>query len=889
MERLDLSDPSGHESIYMDNGNLYTHSEIEKQVITLKRKLLKERESRDIIAEIAIGRSIELIIAAVACFEAHCPFVISNINECNEYKVNIRRAVKPNIIIGTKAGTDFALNNIQLTKREESTAKLGLSPQGVGYFAATSGTTGKPKFSAIPREALVRLIENQTLAFSVNHMTTIGIIASTGFDAIISEVFVAYYSQASAVIFTPDDNTLLQQINSKSSRYVTHMTVTPTVASKVDFSYLMNLKVLVLAGEKPNIELFSKVSDSVRVINAYGPCEAAVCTHVNSDLQPNDLTNIGAPLNGVFATVSPSGELILSGPNVGLGYLDDDEFIPFEQSPDTGYRQFRTGDYVNLKQDGSYEYLGRGDRKVKVRGQLVDLDEVEQTIASHTGLIHVRMTLMSNKLLLSYIDVADSVSIERLIITGLKKSHLPNHVQRIKEWPRTNNMKIDDEQLVAEFNNNNTLTKSSDPITAYWEHLLGTQVTLETNFFDSGGDSLSIAELLSFFERQTGSPLDLSTFLESPTLLTFKSLAGLKNEDSTSTLKLQRDIASLQSRIKQGQARAARSDRPGKILLTGCTGRIGRDILERALGTLEHEILCLVRPGAILRDHHKNITYIELALEDYEESKLSDLIELHNVAHVIHCAAYVNHIYNFDALYKENVSSLQQLLIASANNQVESFVYLGSISQQSLAQRNATGYDQTKWACDQLIYTAFNLGFNAMNLRLPLVYNLEKPHTNKLDHFVLKLRQCINLGLYPNTQSKIAAVSTHDVSALIFEYIRGHLVPKSSGINFYKNPVASQQIFKQLLRENPNMSRVDYSEFLTTLTLALDGPSQEPLSPFKSLYTPEGIFGSSYFPRVDDPAVTTIDKECTRYISQDSAEVIFSLLNTSNRYIHEFV
>src|SRR5262249_11559139 len=99
-----------------------------------------------------------------------------------------------------------------------------------------------------------------------------------------------------------------------------------------------------------------------------------------------------------LAPLGVSGELYIGGAGVSAGYLNRpaetaDRFIP---DPFSGYpnsRFYRTGDLARYLPDYNIEFLGRGDRQVKVRGYRVELDEIEAVLSRHAGVRQAVVTL----------------------------------------------------------------------------------------------------------------------------------------------------------------------------------------------------------------------------------------------------------------------------------------------------------------------------------------------------------------------------------------------------------------------------------------------------------------------------------------------------------------
>ncbi|KAI1432075.1 acetyl-CoA synthetase-like protein [Xylaria sp. CBS 124048] len=190
---------------------------------------------------------------------------------------------------------------------------------------------------------------------------------------------------------------------------------TPSVARTLDPAQMPGLKTVTLGGEGTSKDIVRRWWRGRRLINSYGPCESTIWFSFaevpNEDV---DVQNVGIPLRGynVGHVVSPedpnilipeqdnvTGELLIEGPNVARGYLNDERTssAAFIQVP-TWYdrtnlgqgkpRFYLTGDLVTRCKDGSYRIVGRKDRQVKIRGQKVDLNEIRYHFLSKTTKIH---------------------------------------------------------------------------------------------------------------------------------------------------------------------------------------------------------------------------------------------------------------------------------------------------------------------------------------------------------------------------------------------------------------------------------------------------------------------------------------------------------------------
>lgn len=194
---------------------------------------------------------------------------------------------------------------------------------------------------------------------------------------------------------------------------VTWTLLTPSVASIIEPSMVPCLEVLVCGGEPLSPEVVSKWASSVRLINGYGPSETSVVATVNSNVScdKNPLcigqgitatsTWIVDPANhDRLAPLGSVGELVLEGPTLARGYLNKprktaEAFIEnpawavtFSAGRPSPRRIYKTGDLVRYNPNGSLEFVGRKDSQVKLRGQRLELGDIEHCLLRDPRIRH---------------------------------------------------------------------------------------------------------------------------------------------------------------------------------------------------------------------------------------------------------------------------------------------------------------------------------------------------------------------------------------------------------------------------------------------------------------------------------------------------------------------
>lgn len=279
-------------------------------------------------------------------------------------------------------------------------------PTALMYIIFTSGSTGTPKgvkishrtytSSAIPRAAAVGYSEeSRVLDF-----------ASYAFDVSIDSMLLTLGNGGTLCI--PSDEDRLNDINGVMRQMrINYAGITPSVARILEPDVIASLTALGLGGEASAPRDVNMWGKETRIVIGYGPCECTIgCTVNSSAATGRDYISIG-PGNGasiwivdpndhdVLVPVGAVGELLVEGPIVGQGYLNDDEktaaaFIhdpPWLLAGHKGYhgrrgRLYKTGDLGMYDPDGSGEiiFAGRKDTQVKLRGQRVELGEIESQL-----------------------------------------------------------------------------------------------------------------------------------------------------------------------------------------------------------------------------------------------------------------------------------------------------------------------------------------------------------------------------------------------------------------------------------------------------------------------------------------------------------------------------
>lgn len=456
---------------------------------------------------------------------------------------------------------------------ENMVSPLGLppvSPSTIMYIIFTSGSTGSPKgvlinhrtytSSAIPRAEAVGYRENsRVLDF-----------ASYAFDVSIDSMLLTL--SRGGCLCIPSDEDRMNDINGVIRRMkVNYAGITPSVARILDPDVITSLEGLGLGGEAATARDITRWGRDTRIIIGYGPCECTIgCTINSSAATGRDYVSIGQGNGANIWIVDPDdhdklmpigavGELLVDGPIVGQGYFNDPSktALAFIEDPPwltSGYKQYngrrgrlyKTGDLGRYDPDGSggIVFVGRKDTQVKLRGQRVELGEVEYQIKGHLpqeadviAEVISPLGFAGQPTLLAFIaprskertggspleevkpEEAFSTSlsgIDSKLANVLPRYMIPNafiHInfipvlisgktdrKRLREFGATVNIRQVDETKPVSTDNGTDLNEVERTLAGAWSHVLSIDaegIHGKDNFFILGGDSVVAMRLVA--------------------------------------------------------------------------------------------------------------------------------------------------------------------------------------------------------------------------------------------------------------------------------------------------------------------------------------------------------------------------------------------------------
>ncbi len=404
-----------------------------------------ETRERPVRIGILLPRDTHFIACIWACVKLGCSYVPIDIATPHE---------RLNFILGDSE-LDFLINAGNLPELIKTPAQAELpclhKEMSEAYLIYTSGTTGTPKGVSQTYRTIYNYMERavQPDDFHVTDHSIVLQFASINFDVSVMEIFVSLYTGATCVIAQMEDKHDVKKLYQLlKSEKVTFCYLPPSLLAMFPDFNLPDMETLSAGGEAVPHSLIKKIVGNYpfRFVNGYGPTESFYATtYVIEDEE--HWRCIGKPVPGVVGyvvdeqlkPVSPGeqGELLLGGNQLCNGYwnrpeLNEEKFFanPFEETQKEAPTLYHSGDIVTLNADGSYDYIGRMDSQIKLRGYRIELEEITTCLEHHPRVrrAFTRVEeLGQEKQLVTYVSTEDK-NPDLSDIQAYAKLHLPSYM-----------------------------------------------------------------------------------------------------------------------------------------------------------------------------------------------------------------------------------------------------------------------------------------------------------------------------------------------------------------------------------------------------------------------------------------------------------------------------
>jgi amino acid adenylation domain-containing protein len=594
-----------HNAIEYGNQRMTYHA-LEAKSNRLANFLLASGASRGAIVALMLDDPVEIIAAMLGTMKAGCAFVPLDPRSPESRLETMISQVAPKWFL-TESGflssleSSALLNSCGCVVRVEDYSgfpdiqnpEVEMEPDDMCYVFFTSGSTGRPKGIAGRLKGIDHFIRWELRALALGEGVRVSNLTSASFDAVLRDIFVPLCA-GGTVCVPPTRDTILDARKLIDWIDIEEINVVHCVPSlfrsilnePLNRNYFSSLKYILMAGESilPSDlrKWFSVYDDRIQLVNLYGPSETTMtkfCYFVKPADKDRERIPIGQPIPGAAAVIVDAegrscppgliGEIYIRTPFRSLGYFNQPEltkavFVPNPFSADPNDIVYKTGDLGRIRADGDFEFLGRRDQQVKIRGVRVELGEIENIVLAHESVMDAcvvdREDAAGGKILAAYVVPAhqhfDPIVLRDHLLEFLPLEIVPSAFVTISDLPRTLSGKVDRKALPTPNQAGNLDVSYVAPRTPFeemlvdiWSEVLGIKgIGVEHNFFELGGHSLLVFQITSRVRDAFGVELPLRSLFEGPTIA-LQSLAimqaQLEQEDDAEIAQLIAEIGML--------------------------------------------------------------------------------------------------------------------------------------------------------------------------------------------------------------------------------------------------------------------------------------------------------------------------------------------------------
>ena len=403
----------------------------------------------------------------------------------------------------------------------------GDDPDALAYVYFTSGSTGRPKGVMDTHRNVLDNVRRYTNSLGIGPGDRLSLVQTIAFSGAVSSLFAALVNGATTFPFDVRSAGLAGMREWVAAERLTMFHAVPILfRALTDGGHrFRDLRVVRLEGDAASwsdVERFrGTVARGAVLVNGLGATETGLVRQFFVDHRTPIGTGglpLGYPVPGVDIRIEED-EIVVVGAHLATGYWGDpDRTARAFRDLGDGRRAYRTGDLGRLEPDGRLVGLGRRDFAEKIRGESVDLAEVERHLRAQPGVADgVAVTRRDGRpdaRLVAYVvsspgRTVDPAVIRRALAAVLPPSSVPSAIVPLPALPLDASSKVDRAALPAPGRGRPDLAVAyrapgsalERELVALWERLLDVApVGVDDEFFELGGDSLDAARLVSELE-----------------------------------------------------------------------------------------------------------------------------------------------------------------------------------------------------------------------------------------------------------------------------------------------------------------------------------------------------------------------------------------------------
>ncbi|WP_434744192.1 non-ribosomal peptide synthetase/type I polyketide synthase [Streptomyces sp. A-14] len=571
-----VTTPSAH-----GGAHRLTYAELERRAADTAARLRTLGIGEGSVVVLRLNKSPELIVALLAVLKAGAAYLPVRPDQPGDRLAHLVSATGAQLVLvaddagpgatgdlGALTAPTLTLTALARTEPHPEGPAVQAAPDSPAYVVTTSGSTGRPKAVRVSHRNLASAHAAWQQAYRLDtDVTTHLQMADPSFDVFTGDLVRALCSGGTLVLADRDllfDTTRLYR-TMRQERVDCAEFVPAVVRSLMDHCAreglrLDFLRLLVVGSDAWSVGEYRRLAElcgpGTRLVNSYGLTEATIDSAYFEgpidDLESGVMVPIGRPLpnstlhildtHGEPVPPGVPGELCIGGDGVALGYAGDPEqtgerFVTRTLSRAPGARAerlYRTGDIARWDAHGRVHLLGRTDGQIKLRGHRIEIGEIEAHLAQWPpiarAVVTVRTDTGGDAALCAYCvpragAALDVRALRRHLARSLPSYMIPSHFTEVPALPHTANGKVDTAALPApragagDRPHEEPVTLYEVSVARHWKTLLGCeQVGLEDDFFELGGSSIKLVELLHHLRTEFGVGVPVSRLYQVTTL-----------------------------------------------------------------------------------------------------------------------------------------------------------------------------------------------------------------------------------------------------------------------------------------------------------------------------------------------------------------------------------
>lgn len=566
-----------------DSTHQLSYRQMQQQVFALAADLSAAGVQRGDIVAVALPRSVQLSLALQAIVTLGAAWLPLDTGYPDDrLQLMLDDAAPKTLITAARLSDRFraitAVNQLHLdalyTRTDAPQPASAPTPQDAAYIIYTSGSTGRPKGVLVGHEAIVNRLLWMQDRYPLQADDVVLQKTPSSFDVSVWEFFWPLLVGARLVMAPPEahrDPEALQHLFARFKVTTTHFVPSMLAAfvaaldSPATIASCSSLRNVFCSGEALPTDLSREWEKLTRVPlhNLYGPTEAAVdvswypafgaaLAAVEGPSVPIGFPVWNTGLRILDAQMQPvppgvAGDLYLTGIQLAHGYLHRPEltasrFIADPYAP--GERMYLTGDVARWLDNGAVEYLGRSDDQLKIRGQRIELNEIDHVLCAQPGIEQAvthavvlgDVTAQGDaRQLVGYVVAQQPVESEALraaLAQRLPAHMVPVAIVQLDAFPLSSNGKLDRKALPVPQTHGVSCGRAPHPglesqlAAAFCRLLARDTLSAQDDFFALGGHSLLAMRLAAQLRRELQQPVSVGQIMVASTVEKLAALLG---------------------------------------------------------------------------------------------------------------------------------------------------------------------------------------------------------------------------------------------------------------------------------------------------------------------------------------------------------------------------